>query len=247
MSLILSLRTFLFPAMRKYPKVFILVVFLLSSFLGQSQVRDSLQKSLSGKPKLTGGVSTRYSFITGFATSVRSASMGLEFAGKLRTGIGYCWLKLPEFNGTKSEDQLPFYKNEYVTGPSGSNDTFVSALNLNYLVYYSEFIFFKTRHWLFSIPFRAGGGYSYYRYDNNGIKVKADRQFVFLYEPSVCLEYKFFRFFGIGAEVGYRFMLFNSRTIREKFNYPIYNFGLVIYYSEIFKAVFPNARLSKKL
>ena len=202
-------------------KFFIFFLFVYNFSVSFSQVRDSLQKTLSQKPKLTGGISTRYSFITGFATSVRCASLGAEFANKLRTGIGYCWLKLPDFDNTKSENQLPFYKNKYVTDASGNADTVVSSLNLNYLIYYSEFIFYRTKHWQFSIPFRAGIGNSFYFYDYLGTKVKASKRTVFLYEPSVCLEYKFFRFFGVGAEVGYTFMFFNNKEIQEKFNYPV--------------------------
>ena len=226
---------------------FIFFIFQFCFTVSFAQVTDSLYQTLSKKPKLTGGVSTRYSFVTGFATSIRCASLGAEFANKLRTGIGFCWLKLPEFDGTKNENQLPFYKNKYFTNASGNTDTVVSKLTLNYFIYYSDFIFYRTKHWQFSIPFRIGLGNSYYMYDYNGVKTKESKRYVFLYEPSVCLEYKFFKFFGLGAEVGYRFMLFNNKEIEEKFNYPVYNFSFLIYYSEIYKAVFPNSRLSKKL
>jgi len=68
-------------------KFFLFFIFQFCFTVSFAQVTDSLYQTLSKKPKLTGGVSTRYSFVTGFATSVRCASLGAEFANKLRTGI----------------------------------------------------------------------------------------------------------------------------------------------------------------
>ncbi|MEW6468126.1 MAG: hypothetical protein AB1458_04340 [Bacteroidota bacterium] len=227
--------------------ILMLIFALLCPCALRAQVRDSVARTLSRQPKLTGGLSTRYSFITGFAVAVRSVSMGAEFGGKLRVGIGYCWLKLPEYDASKPGGQQPFYRDKYLTDASGASYTVVSRLDLDYFFYYSELIFYHTRRWKFNIPFRVGLGNSKYVYDHAGMKIKDSRHFVFLYEPSVCLEYKLFRFFGLGAEVGYRFMLINNNAIREKFNYPVYNFSFLVYYSEVFKAVFPGSRWSKKL
>jgi len=52
---------------------------------------------------------------------------------------------------------------------------------------------------------------------------------------------------GVGADVGFRFMLTESKALNNKFNSPTYAFKLLIYYSEIFKSLFPNSKLSEKL
>jgi hypothetical protein len=69
----------------------------------------------------------------------------------------------------------------------------------------------------------------------------------FIYEPAVSVEYKFLRWFGVGADIGYRFMITSDRKINQKFNSPIYAFKFLIYYNEIFKSIFPDSKLAKKM
>jgi hypothetical protein len=77
--------------------------------------------------------------------------------------------------------------------------------------------------------------------------MKTDESFNFIYEPAIAIEYKFVKWIGVGADVGFRFMVTSDRHLNKNFTSPTYAFKLLIYYGEIFKSIFPKSKLTKRM
>ncbi len=208
-----------------------------------AQFLDSIKQSLKSKPKLSAGLSTRYSFITGFSAPVVTGYVGVSFKSKIRFGGGFSYLKAPRYDGNYNENQLPFYKH-YVFN---TTDTVSARLKFFYMMYYVDYVFYNTPKWEFSVPLQAGFGITRYDYTYILQEEAAERKFLFVYLPSVAFEYKLARWLSISSSVGYRFIVHTQKTMRQKFASPVYDLGLSIYYSELFKMAFPNSKLAQRL
>jgi hypothetical protein len=222
----------------RYP-LSVTFLFLLSGVLF-SQEENMLQT----RPRLVGGLSTRNTFIHGFNAPIISIKAGAEFQGKLRLGAGFCFLKSPEYDGS---DQSPFIKEKYLWHIGGGPELVPAFLKLRYFCYFADYVYYKKKHWELSLPVQIGFGQSKYEYKWEGRTHAESEEFVFLYEPAIAVNYHVFRWLGLGAEVGYRFISINNKFVGNNFNSPIYDLKLMIFWGEVVKAIFPESRLSKKL
>lgn len=230
-------------------KIFIRHLFLLffasTVFVSaRGQMMDSIYTAFGKKPKLTGGFSTKTSFIDGFNSPVFSVQGGLDFNRVVRTGFSWNWIKLSPYK--PGRNNTPFYLDKILVDSLGKPDTLHPALQLSYLSYFFEYIFFRSRFWQFSIPLQAGAGASRYQYMYQGSKTKEDRHFILLYEPAVSGKYKITKWLGIGVDIGYRFMIINNKKIGSKFNSPVYDFKVLLFIGSLYKAVFPKSKLAQK-
>lgn len=210
-----------------------------------SQIIDSIKLSLHKKPKLMGGIGTKNTFIDGFNAPVFSARIGVEFNHHIRFGGGINWLKLPDYRA--DIDNTPFYLEKIIIDSAGKSDTLHPALQFSYFNYFVEYIFYRTRHWQFSIPLQFGMGGSKYKYNYRGENREENRHFIFLYEPSVSGHYKLLKWFGVGMDVGYRFMLINNKKIGSRFNSPMYDIKVMIFLGPLYKAIFPKTKLAERV
>jgi hypothetical protein len=110
-----------------------------------------------------------------------------------------------------------------------------------------EYVFYKSKHWEVGMPLQIGFGESYYQHTKNGEKIITNRNLNFIYEPAISVEYRVFKWVGVGADFGYRFMLANTKILNQQLNSPIITIDLMIYYREIFKSLFPKSKLAKKI
>ena len=97
------------------------------------------------------------------------------------------------------------------------------------------------------MPLQIGVGQTYYQQIVNGKKSKADKHTNFIYEPTISVDYKIVKWIGVGVDFGYRFLITDNNKLNREFNSPIVTFGLAIYYSEIYKSVFPKSKLTKRM
>ncbi len=95
------------------------------------------------------------------------------------------------------------------------------------------------------MPLQIGVGQTYYKYKLLGETKKIEKNVNFIYEPCVSIEYKYLKWIGVGADVGFRFMVTKDKKLNQNFNSPTYAFKLLIYYNEIFKSLFPKSKYSK--
>lgn len=216
---------------------FLFVLFLLFSFGNtNAQWSDTLHSIVHGKIFPTASFDSRNSFIDNGRAHIWGIKIGVEFSDRLQGGIGY----------NRHDKNLE--KIIYFFDQSGNTSSVSAKLHLDYFSFYVRYVYYKTKHWKFSImPYQIGFGHSRYVYEQNGNEIVTDKRFVILYEPGISVSYKIVRCFGLGGDIGYRFMLRDNPEIPENFNSSIYSFNAIIYWGELYKMVFPGTQLAKKL
>lgn len=202
---------------------------------------DTLQWCLKQKPHVFGKLDTRNSFIYNRRIKIFGLKTGLSFGKRLFIGLGYNQI-YPNAKATKNFDKQIYYTNELNT-----TDSVTAKLQLFYLSAQVEYIYYRNKHWQLSMPLQIGVGQTYYKYELFGNKQYSERYTCLIYEPAISVEYRFVKWIGVGAEVGFRFMLTRNKEFNQHFNSPTYAFNLLIYYNEIFKSLFPNSKLAEKL
>ena len=227
-------------------KRFLLILSLFISTVSSAQLYDSLHSYLNAKPSITGDFGSVQTFFYGFKAPITYVDVGLSFSGRIRLGLGYSWLKVPKANGNLIEGQMPFYMNKYFSNPLGYTDTVNAKLYFGYFVSFIEYVFYKSKHWEFSVPLRVGMGNVSYKYSYEGKDQVSDKYLVFIYRPSVSFDYRLNRWIGFNTEIGYKFTFTGQRSIRKNFSSPIYNLGFFIYYSEIYKIIKNKHKNRKK-
>ncbi len=197
-----------------------------------------MQWCLKQKPHLFLKLDSRNSFIYNSRVKIFGIKGGVSYGKRLSFGIGYNQLQPPSHN---------FNRQVYYTNQDNVRDSVTSTLSMFYVSAHVEYIFYQSKHWELSMPLQIGLGQTYYKYELYGKRRTKDANLNFIYEPAVSIEYKFVKWVGVGADAGFRFMVTGDRKLNQKFNSPTYSFKLLIYYSEIYKSLFPKGGPLKTL
>jgi hypothetical protein len=217
-------------------RIFLFIVLIAGATNLHAQWSDTINKILHSKFFPTAGFDSRNSFISSSRAHIWGFKVGVDFAGRLQGGIGY------------NRHNKNLGKEIYFTNETGGRDSTFARLHLSYFSFYIRYVYYKTKHWKFSVmPYQLGFGNSRYRYAYNGRDLVAGKRFVVLYEPGISVSYKIFQWLGVGADIGYRFMLRGNPAIPENFNSPTYAFYVQIYWGELYKIAFPKSKWGKKI
>ena len=227
----------LFCTNKNYGRKFLLLTLFFSFGNNvQAQWADTLEKILHGKIFPTASLDSRNSFISSSRAHIWGVKIGVEFDSRLQGGIGY------------NRHDKNLRKEIYFTNEFGNRDSTKAQLHLNYFSFYVRYVYYKKGRWKFSVmPYQLGFGNSRYRYELQNLEYTSGKRFVILYEPGISVSFKIFQWLGVGADVGYRFMLRGNPAIPENFNSPIYSFYAIVYWGELFKLTFPESKWAKKL
>ncbi len=207
---------------------------LYSSAGAQTQLTDTLRMCIKRKASPDFSLDSRDSFIANRHARTYGVRIGVDFGGRLKMGGGYYQLG----------DEL--IKFELLPTSAGSK-SIKSNLFLGYLCYYVEYVFYNTKRWKFSTTPQVGIGLTSYNYFYGDLPLKTDRHPAFIYEPCLSGEYKLTKWLGVGASAGFRLMLKNRNSVKENFNAPIYSFSVLIHWDKLYKILFPNTTLAKKI
>jgi len=185
---------------------------------------DSIPDYLTAAPELIVKLDMRGSFIGNEGVRFAGIKVGLEHAGKVQYGIGYSFLLSPVEGKARVEG----------LGEVGTR------LRFGYVTPYFDFAFYQKNNWELRIPvqFGIGSGSVVYE-DAEGRKQKSQRSVVFLYEPSMTVQYRFLRYFAIGGGWGYRLVL-RSAPLAEGLTAPIYTFGLRVFFGDLWRDIRPR-------
>jgi hypothetical protein len=181
---------------------------------------------------------SRISFVDHNPVYIFGLKAGISYNKKLRFGLGYNQL----YNPPKNLDQDIQYINSL-----GKPYIITKGLKLFYFSAVADYTFYSTKHWELSMPLQIGIGNTYYQSQLNGYKEKTDEHLNFIYEPTISIDYKITKWFGIAVDYGYRFFISNNHKLNQQLNSTIVTGGLSIYYSEIYKSLFPHTKLAQKL
>lgn len=216
---------------------YIWLLFLCWTVVLKAQYLDTMHAVFNHKSSIDARLESRNSFINNELISVTGVRLGVAFQRKLRVGGGLSWLK-------SEVTKLDIFEDAY----GNPVDTLKRYLKFGYLCYYIDFVFYKTKRWQLSVPIQAGTGISWFQ-DQSDIKRdfrKNTGYFLLLYEPGITAQFKITRWFGLGADVAYRFTLKNNKDVGEKLNSPTYAFKLLFWADQLFYVVFPESKITKR-
>lgn len=190
------------------------------------ELTDSLAVAFEQEPKLFGRFGSTNAFITGRPVRTYGIKGGVSFGERVNVGIGYHWLK---------------HGDTYIFDNDGVEE--IRELRLSYIAPFFEYAFIHKRKWEVTIPFQLGLGRSYELLgDTNGngdasARAKRNASTVILYEPGMAIEYRLLKYFGVGAGVGFRFMLKNNRNIDQQFTAPTWELRFRIRFGQIYRDI----------
>jgi hypothetical protein len=212
--------------------LFITLCLIIFSNNTKADIFDSIRSSLKHKPQLDLRLDSRNSFVASRRAEIAGVKLGLEFNKRFRAGIGYSYLNEGIYNG--------------ITVGSRQDPRWISRkLVMRYFSVYADYVYFETKRWSFGVPVQLGIGTTFYReifprfndFDYPSYPV-------ILYEPCLSGEYRILDWFGFSANAGFRIVLYKNGNITERLTAPIYVVGASIYYSRLWRKVFPNKSVS---
>ncbi|MBK7084563.1 MAG: hypothetical protein IPH53_07805 [Flavobacteriales bacterium] len=207
--------------MPRLPSLF--VAMALSAPLFAQRI-DSIPDYLTAPPELIVKLDMRGSFIGNESVRFVGVKLGLEHASKVQYGVGYSFL-FSTVEGTAEVEGL---------------GTVGTRLRFGYVTPYFDFAFYQKNNWELRIPvqFGIGSGSVVYE-DADGRKRKLQRSGVFLYEPSMTVQYRFLNYFAIGGGWGYRLVL-RSAPLADGLAAPVYTFGLRVFFGDLWRDIRPE-------
>ncbi|MCR5889220.1 hypothetical protein LRS06_15895 [Hymenobacter sp. J193] len=172
----------------------------------------------------------RYSVLNGSVVGINGLKVGVEFRGRVRTGLGLYLLS----DGVPTDVALPAHL------PAGTRD----ELRFRYVAAYGEYVVKGTPRWELSTPTQLGIGRYYARYEKpDGEVERTPRRLIYMFEPSVAGHVRVFRWVGVGAGGGYRQMLFMNNALESELNGPIFFGRVKLFLGDLYKIVRGRQRL----
>lgn len=206
--------------MRKYIIIIIVMFFVQAA---HAQLMDSIKLALKSKPRISFRFDNRHSFVSTTSAKINAIKVGAEYDKVFRMGIGY-----NQLYSTITRDEV--LRNNGIPF-----DTVKSYLKLWFISAYTEYVFFLTKHWEFSVPLQLGVGYSKFNYTYNYEKMTNRRHIIANYEAGINGHYKLLPGLGIGLGMGYSLILVDNPAINENFNTPIYSFKIKLFLGELYR------------
>ncbi len=211
------------PYLSQVRTFFVIPALLLALILskpGHTQMFDTIANSFNYHPKFLLKLDTRNSFIRNTYAKMNGVKVGVNFNNTTRLGIGYSWM-------SRDWDKIP-----------ATDTTSAIKLKFGYLAPFMEYNFYKSDPWFAEIQLQVGVGKANYKdFDPKEI---LSSSWTIIYEPAMAIEYRFLRYFGIGGGVGFRLVAKTSREIDETFTSPVYLFRFKIYFGDLYKEQIKN-------
>lgn len=172
----------------------------------------------------------RYSFFGDKLVGINGLKLGLEWRGRIRGGVGL-YLLSP---GT--EVPTPVGAGQ----PEGTR----TELRFRYAALYGEYVVAGTPRWEISTPVQVGVGKYFQQYRSpDGMQSRSRDDRVFVVEPSVAGHYRFFRWIGLGAGLGWREVGFAGNRLPLTVDGPIFYGRVKLFLGDLYKVARGRDRL----
>jgi hypothetical protein len=203
-------------------RILFLLITLLSFPYAKAQLLDSIALFTQEPPRPVFRLDIRGSFVSNRNVRLMGAKIGLEHARRFQYGVGYSFL----FTPVEREEDV-----------EGVGLTTVKV-RVGYITPYVDYAFYQRGPWEVRLPVQIGIGAGSTVYtDAEGEKQQVDRTGLLIYEPAMTVQYRFLKYFGVGAGWGYRLVVQTGEKLGENLSAPIYIFGLRIFFDDIWKDV----------
>lgn len=199
------------------------IALLLASFAfasGHAQLLDSIALFVQESPRPIVRLDIKGSFVSNHNVRLMGVKLGLEHARRFQYGVGYSFLFTP-------------VERERAVHDRGGRPT---RLRLGYALAYVDYAFYQRGPWEVRIPVQLGVGRGSVVYDDDaGRKQRLFRSGVIIYEPCMTVQYRFLKYFGVGAGWGYRLVIRTRHSLDERLTAPIYTLGLRIFFEDLYR------------
>jgi hypothetical protein len=202
------------------------IVLAMTAFgAAKGQLLDSISLFTAERPRFVAKLDIRGSFVSNRNVRIMGAKIGLEHGGRFQYGIGYSFL----FTPVQREELL-----------DGIGLTAL-RLRVGYLSPYVDYAFYQRGPWEVRLPvqFGIGAASRIYR-DAEGRKQRYQRTGLLIYEPAMTVQYRFWKYFAVGAGWGFRLVWQTGDKMGENLNAPIYTFGLRVFFGDLWKDFGPE-------
>lgn len=178
----------------------------------------------------------RRSFVLDSTTKFSGLKIGVTIKEKHRLGFGFYWMP--------KSLSLPGLKIDKLKYPDAS-DTL--KFKFNYTSIFYQPVLFANKRWDISTPVQLGVGRIrlFYRDTSNTRDVQFLEAGVPIFTLSTVVQFKIFRWIGIGSGLGYRAALTSDDEVKNAINAPFYNFQLKIFIGELFRMTFKRKELEE--
>lgn len=199
-----------------------------------AQFLDTLRSITRKRPSIDARLESRSSFITNYRAKISGVRIGLVFQKKLKVGVGYSWL------------DANIYERKSIYNSLGQLDSVNNYLRLGYAALYADFVFHKTKRWQLSVPLQWGAGFSWKSYHDSEYTISSKKNYLLLYEPGISVQFKIFRWCGLGSDIAYRFAIEKNKGIRSKLNSPTYAFKFLVWFDQLYYIGYPHSKITKR-
>lgn len=198
----------------------LLLLTVLATGLAHAQLLDSIALFTQEPPRPVVRLDMKGSFVSNQNVRMVGAKLGLEHARRFQYGVGYSFL----FSAVE--------RDRFVNGLG----TWPTRLRMGYAHAYVDYAFYQRGAWEVRIPVQLGVGSGSVVYDDQaGRRQKLYRSGLIIYEPCMTVQYRFLKYFGVGAGWGYRLVMRTNHSLDERLTAPIYTLGLRIFFEDVYR------------
>lgn len=200
-------------------RTLLLMALLAMASSAGAQLIDSIGLFVQEPPRFVARLDARGGFISNRSVRFVGFKVGFEHAQRFQYGIGYSLLFPAEAREVAVDGRLE----------SGT-------LRIGYVAPYLDYAFFQRGAWEARIPLQIGfgsGSLSFRQAD--GARRTVARTGLILYEPAMTIQYRFLRYFGIGAGWGFRVVMQTKADLGERLTAPVYLFGLRVFLGDMWR------------
>ena len=199
----------------------LLLLLLIASYSVQGQLLDSIGQFLQEPPRFVARLDVRGGFISNRSVRFVGVKAGIDHGRRFQYGLGYSLLFPSEARDAQVEGR-----------------TESGFLRMGYVAPYVDYAFYQRGHWEARIPVQLGfGAGSRSNRDAEGKRRTIARTGLILYEPAMTVQYRFLRYFALGAGWGFRLVIQTGDDLGERLTAPVYLFGLRVFLGDMWRDV----------
>ncbi|WP_375434138.1 hypothetical protein [uncultured Hymenobacter sp.] len=164
----------------------------------------------------------RNSIVNRRFVSVPGLKLGVEWRGRLRTGIGVYLLS----NGIPSRQPIP------AELPANTR----AELRLRYVAGYGEYVVLGNPRWEIATQLQLGVGKTYAHYTlPDESRVRSPKRVIWLVEPSLAAQMRVYRWLALGSGLGWRQPVFVNNLTQRELNGPVFYGRVKLSLGDIYK------------
>lgn len=183
------------------------------------QLLDSIGIFLEEPARIVVKADVRGGFISNRSVRFVGVKAGFDHGKRFQYGIGYSLLFPSEAREVTVDGQVR-----------------AGRLRMGYVAPYVDYAFYQRGPWEARIPVQIGfGAGSLGYFDAQGRRITTARSGLILYEPAMTIQYRFLRYFGVGAGWGFRIVIQTGQDLGERLTAPVYIFGLRVFLGDIWR------------